>query len=168
MKCGTDSELLTDPAAGAGRQRKSSAAALAQAREDLLAQLRRSPSKPVGGARLAFERVVAALAPRQRAIYERALTQPSFDDEDTDVRLRHAFGNGLQWSDAPAASGELFAAWLAGAEVRRLRGGKSPRLGRGEPKPRSIRLNDQEWQAFKERGGVPWLVSVLAGAEGSK
>ena len=48
------------------------------------------------------------------------------------------------------------------------RGGKRdgagrPPLGQPEQRPRAVRMTDDQWERFQQRGGAAWLRGVLDG-----
>jgi hypothetical protein len=155
----------SDQDGGTGGPRMSAReSALERARARMLQEI--ESKRRVKESRKVFSDVVDALAPRDRATFEELLATGPADSATRPTR--EAFEDGRNWRNAPSASSQLFAVWLAGAEGRRALGGTGPHPD-GVTKARSVRLSDDEWRTFLALGGARWLRAAIRQAKaGSK
>lgn len=101
-----------------------------------------------------FDQLVAAHANRAAPVFRRG-------KESESSELAKAFWEGYRGeNEGVRRTADLAAAWRAGAESRRRRGGR-PAAGDAEKrKVRSLRLKDAHYAALKELG-MPWLEDQL-------
>jgi hypothetical protein len=159
MTRGSDQDGGTGGPRMSGRE-----SALERTRARMLQEI--ESKRRVKESRKVFSDVVDALTPREKAVFEDVLGNGPA--ESATRPMREAFEDGRSWRNAPSASSQLFAVWLAGAEVRRALGGTGPHPD-GVTKARSVRLSDDEWRTFLALGGARWLRAAIRQAKtGSK